>query len=60
MPMSNTSDKYAAPIQSFPPQVPDSDFVPEDVSSLSEKLDKQLKDFSALLDSLSSIEEKRK
>lgn len=53
-------EKYRYIPQSFDPQIPETDFRPTPIRELDRKIDKQLKDFSALLDSLSSLEEKKK
>jgi hypothetical protein len=58
--MSDKKEQYVSPVQSFPPQIPDTKFEPQDVNDLSRKVNKQLLDFSALLDSLTSLEEKKK
>lgn len=46
--------------QSFDPQVPETNFTPTPTKELDKKVNSQLKDFSALLDSLSSLEDKKK
>lgn len=46
--------------QSFKPQIPETNFQPVPTRELDEKINGQLKDFSALLDSLSSLEDKKK
>jgi len=53
-------EKYQHTPQSFDPQIPETDFRPTPTRELDQKIDRQLKDFSALLDSLSSLEEKKK
>lgn len=52
--------KYQYVEQSFDPQIPDTDFRPTPTKELDQKISGQMKDFSALLDSLSSLEEKKK
>jgi hypothetical protein len=56
--MANEKYKYIE--QSFPPQIPESKFEPPNIRELDIVATKQLVDFSALLDTLSSIEEKKK
>lgn len=46
--------------QSFDPQIPERDFQAPNIKELDRKTEKQLLDFSALLDTLSSLEDKKK
>lgn len=55
-----TDKKYKYVKQTFPPQIPETKFDPPTVNELSDIANKQLFDFSALLDTLSSVEEKKK
>lgn len=56
--MAKKTYKYQE--QSFPAQIPETNFKAPSVIELSAKADKQLLDFSALLDTLSSVEDKKK
>lgn len=58
--MSEKKEKYKFQKQSFPPQIPETKFDAPTVNELSDAANKQLYDFSALLDTLSSVEEKKK
>lgn len=55
-----TDKKYKYMKQTFPPQIPETNFEPPTVNELSDVANKQLFDFSALLDTLASVEEKKK
>lgn len=58
--MTDKKEKYKFQNQSFPAQIPETKFEPPSVVELSDKANKQLLDFSALLDTLSTVEEKKK
>lgn len=69
MAVKNSSRAYQQQIPSFSPQLPpdeievdeeDKAFKPIDIDELDEKTNQQLTDFSGLLDTLSSIEDKQK
>lgn len=57
---SNNNDRYEYVEQSFPAQVPETEFDAPSPWELDKISEKHLLDFSALLDSLSSLEEKKK
>lgn len=57
---ADDEDQYEHTEQSFEPQVPETNFTPTPTKELDKKINKQLKDFSSLLDSLSSLEDKKK
>lgn len=57
---SGPVEKYQYVTQTFDAQIPETEFKPTPPKELDQKIDRQLKDFSALLDSLSSLEEKKK
>jgi len=58
--MAEEDKPYQYTEQSFDPQVPETSFKPTPTKELDKKINKQLKDFSSLLDSLSSLEDKKK
>lgn len=53
-------ERYQMTEVSFEPQVPETTFVPTSIEELDKKTNRQLQDFSALLDQLSSLEDKKK
>jgi len=57
-----TKDKkrYEYIPQTFPAQRPEMTFIPTDIKKLDKDTEKQLLDFSALLDTISSLEDKKK
>jgi len=56
--MTNKKHQYVE--DSFPPQIPETKYEPIPTYELEQIANKQMLDFSALLDTLSSIEEKKK
>lgn len=58
--LDEENEPYQYTEQSFDPQVPETVFKPTPTKELDKKINKQLKDFSSLLDSLSSLEDKKK
>lgn len=57
---SEMEEGYEYVPQSFDPQVPEFAYKAPDIKELDNKTEKQLLDFSALLDTLSSLEDKKK
>jgi hypothetical protein len=57
---NDVTERYKVVPQSFKPQIPEIHFKPQTPETLEEKTEKQLLDFSALLDSLSTLEDRKK
>ena len=53
-------ERYNLTEMSFDPQIPEQKFVPVKIDELDKKTDKQLHDFASLINSLSSLEDKKK
>jgi len=58
--LEENAENYEYVPQSFNPQVPEWKFEAPDIKDLDTRTNRQLLDFSALLDTLSSLEEKKK
>jgi len=57
---NDVNERYKSADQSFKPQIPETRFIPQSPKEIDKKIEKQLLDFSALLDTLSSLEDKKK
>lgn len=58
--LADSEEVYEYIPQSFEPQIPERDYKAPNIRELDQKTERQLLDFSALLDTLSSLEDKKK